>query len=149
MAANRLFGMYHSGTNEGVKAVVMESLSDPAGKIRAVFATIALGMGINLADVNTVIHYGAPRSLEDYFQECGRGGRTGKQAFSTIYWCPRDAPKYKDILEHRKLELTLVRSYLENTFVCRRKQLIEYFVEDFKEVSETTQFLCCDVCHKK
>ena len=101
-------------------------------------------MGVNLADVNTVIHYGAPRSLEDYFQECGRGGITGKQAFSTIYWCPRDAPKISWSIEN-----LLVRSYLEKTFVRRRKQLIEYFVKDFKEVSETTQSLCCDVCNKK
>jgi len=35
---------------------------------------VALGMGINLRDVNTIIHYGAPHSIEDYFQESGRGG---------------------------------------------------------------------------
>ena len=150
IAANRLFGMYHSGTNDSIKKVVMKSLSDPCGKIRVVFATVALGMGVNLADVNNVIHYGAPHSLEDYFQECGRGGRTGEPALSTIYWCPRDAPKYKDLTEYRKLELSIVRSYLENTVVCRRKQLIEYFVEDVYYSSDITRLssLCCDVCSK-
>lgn len=32
------------------------------------FATIALGMGVDLQGVNTIIHYGAPSSIEDYFQ---------------------------------------------------------------------------------
>ena len=68
IAVNRLFGMYHSVTNDSIKEVVMKSLSDPYGKIRVVFATVALGIGVNLADVNNVVHYGAPRSLENYFQ---------------------------------------------------------------------------------
>ena len=41
-------------------------------------------MGVNLAGLNTIIHYVAPQILEDYFQECGRAGRTGEQLFSTI-----------------------------------------------------------------
>ena len=53
------------------------------GVVRIVFATIALGMGVNLLDVNTVIHYGAPRSIDDYFQESGRGGRSGGDLLCT------------------------------------------------------------------
>ena len=64
------------------------------GTTRVVFATNALGMGVNFAAVNTVIHFGAPNSLDDYLQERGRAGRTGEQATSTIYWCSSDAPKY-------------------------------------------------------
>jgi len=45
------------------------SLAKSDGVARVVFATVALGMGINLRDVNTIIHYGAPHSIEDYFQE--------------------------------------------------------------------------------
>ena len=103
IALNCVFGMYHSGTNDHIKDIIMNSLADPWGKIRVVFATDALGMGVNLADVNRVVHYGAPRSLEDYFQESGRGGRTGEQAYSTIYWSCKDAPKYKDLVDHRKM----------------------------------------------
>ena len=47
-----------------------------------VFATVALGMGINLRDVDTIIHYGGPQSIDDYFQESGRGGRSGQSAVS-------------------------------------------------------------------
>lgn len=69
-ASNRLFGMYHSGTSDHNKDVIIKSMS----VVRIVFATVALGMGVNLASLNKVIHYDAPRSLDDYFQECGRAG---------------------------------------------------------------------------
>ena len=55
----------------------MKGLDDPCGKLCIIFAIVALGMG---ADVNRVVHYGATRSLEDYFQESGRGKRTSEQA---------------------------------------------------------------------
>ena len=38
------------------------------GTVRVVFASVAMGMGIDLHGVDTVIHYGAPSSIEDYFQ---------------------------------------------------------------------------------
>lgn len=47
------------------------------GTVRIVFCTVALGMGVNFAGLNYIIHYGAPKSVEDYFQECGRAGRSG------------------------------------------------------------------------
>ena len=67
-------------------------MDQPDGVVRIVFATVALGMGVNLQGVNTIIHYGAPRSIDDYFQESGRGGRTGHYAESIVYWTPSDCP---------------------------------------------------------
>ena len=93
--------------------------------------------------LNTVLHYGAPRSLEDYFQECGRAGRSGEQSYSAIYWSP---PKYKDTSNDiHKEEIVRVRNHLENSEKCR-SQLLEYFVGDFKTESEQKLLLCCDIC---
>ena len=74
LCSNRLFGMYHSGTAEHNKDVIVKSMGCANGTVRVVFATVALGMGVNLAALNRIVHYGAPRSLDDYFQECGRAG---------------------------------------------------------------------------
>ena len=73
---NRLFAMFHSCTDEHNKRVVMSSLSQADGVVRVVFATMALGMGVDFKSLDYVIHYGAPRSLEDYMQESGRAGLT-------------------------------------------------------------------------
>lgn len=58
--------MFHSGTPEHNKEVILKSLTDPNGVTIVVFATIALGMGVNLKDVNIIYHYGAPQSIDDY-----------------------------------------------------------------------------------
>ena len=57
-----------------------------------VFATMALGVGVNFVALNTIYHYGAPRTIDDFFQESGRAGRSGAQAKSVVYWKPSDAP---------------------------------------------------------
>ena len=112
---NRLFEMYHSRTDEHNKEVIMESMNKADGTVRVVFATMALGMGVNLVGLNTTIHYGAPRSLEDYFQESGRAGRNGEAATSTIYWTPRDAPRCSaGPQDHRQREVNAVRKYVED-----------------------------------
>ena len=110
--------------------------------MRVVFATMALGMGVNMQNVNTIIRYGAPKNVEDYFQESGRGGRSGVDAVSTVYWNPRDCPISKNLVTARDRELITIRRYLENTAVCRRKWLLDHF--DVK-LSEKVQH-CCDVC---
>ena len=70
----------------------MESLSKSDGIVRIVFATVALGMGVNFSGITRIIHYGAPRTIDDYFQESGRAGRTDELSVSTVYWLPADVP---------------------------------------------------------
>ena len=72
---NRLFGMFHASTPQYSKDATMESLQDCHGTVRVVFASVAMGMGIDLHGVDTIIHLGAPSSIEDYFQASGRRGR--------------------------------------------------------------------------
>ena len=54
---NRLFGMYHSNTPQHNKEVILRSLVSSSGVVRVVFATVALGMGVDLRDVNCMVHH--------------------------------------------------------------------------------------------
>lgn len=146
---NRLFGMYHANTPSHNKEVIMQSMQKADGVVRIVFATVALGMGVNFVGLNKIVHYGAPASIEDYFQESGRAGRSGDPAKSTVYWKPSDAPLRQDLSNPRNAEVATVRHYLENVKECRRKQLLRYFDPIIEVDKNRDPLLCCNVCANK
>ncbi|MGB6746247.1 MAG: RecQ family ATP-dependent DNA helicase, partial [Terracidiphilus sp.] len=72
---------YHAGLDADTRERVQRAFQ--AGELEVVVATIAFGMGIDKADIRTVVHAGLPGTLEGYYQEIGRAGRDG--ALSRTY----------------------------------------------------------------
>jgi len=65
------------------------------GDTRVIVSTNAFGMGIDKAEVRTVVHLDLPDSLEAYFQEAGRAGRDEKKAFAVLLYNNGDAVKMR------------------------------------------------------
>lgn len=75
---------YHAGLKDDERTRVQEAFAD--GSLPVVCATNAFGMGIDRPDVDAVVHYAIPGSIEAYYQEIGRAGRDGRAATATLLW---------------------------------------------------------------
>ena len=90
-----------------MKEQILKELSTPASKVRVIFATVAMRMGVDIP----------PRTAREYFQETGRAGRDGKQSFATLYCNNRDVAKNRiglsdDIRKFCCLEDNCLEGYL-------------------------------------
>lgn len=75
---------YHAGLKDDERTRVQDAFA--AGALPVVCATNAFGMGIDRPDVEAVVHFAIPGSVEAYYQEIGRAGRDGRPATATLLW---------------------------------------------------------------
>jgi ATP-dependent DNA helicase RecQ len=88
---------YHAGLDPGTRERVQRHFQ--TGKLQCVVATIAFGMGIDKADVRTVVHYALPASVEAYYQEIGRAGRDGLPSRTVLLYAFADRKMHDFFLE--------------------------------------------------
>ena len=98
---------YHAGLEESERTRIQEAFASGAGRV--VCATNAFGMGIDRPDVEVVVHFEIPGSLEAYYQEIGRGGRDGRPAAATLLWNYVDVRTQEFFLERDGDEPDLLR----------------------------------------
>ena len=79
---------YHAGLDRQIRYKVQTDFM--ASRLKVVVATNAFGMGVDKADVRTVIHYNMPATVEAYYQEAGRAGRDGLPAECVLLFAPDD-----------------------------------------------------------
>ena len=116
-------GYYHGGLSTKEKDTQFERWS--ANKNQVMVATNAFGMGIDKANVQTVIHHNLPESLESYYQEAGRAGRNNDSAYAVIL---RNASDEMDS-KNQFINSLPDPSFLKNLY----KRLCNYFQISYGE----------------
>jgi len=113
---------YHAGLKEDVRTRVQDTFA--RGALPVVCATNAFGMGIDRPDVDAVVHYAIPGSLEAYYQEVGRAGRDGRAATATLLWDPADVATREYLIDSpRRDRREWIGETRDPAEVARRKEL--------------------------
>lgn len=109
------------------------------GKTTVIVATTAFGLGIDKPDTRRVVHWGAPKTVEEYYQQQGRAGRDGLPAKALMFANDADFARYKsdfylgnlssEVKAVTERSIDTLRNFAMDGEVCRRAALLRFFDE--------------------
>jgi len=149
--------LYHGGLSSGEREAAHKAFL--TGSSKCVCATVAFGMGIDKPDIRNVVHVGAPKSPEEYYQQIGRAGRDGLKSTVILFYEDNILSKYasdfyiklfKDNSQRMKAytcALHTMRDFATKD-TCRRAFLMQYFGET-PPASGACEGCSCDVCVRR
>jgi ATP-dependent DNA helicase RecQ len=135
---------YHAGLSTEERAGVLSQFVDGS----VLVATNCFGLGVDIPNIRLVVHYGLPRSLLGYAQECGRAGRDGLNSTCILFFASSDISKYNE--NERDVRLAAGMLTWTKDIRCRRWTLLTSFGEAYDVAGPcywgTSSHHGCDVC---
>ncbi|MDQ7788082.1 MAG: DNA helicase RecQ [Thermodesulfovibrionales bacterium] len=139
---------YHAGLSTDERTRNQEAFN--RDEVQVIVATIAFGMGIDKSNLRFVLHADLPKNIEGYYQETGRAGRDGDPAHCLLFFGRGDIPKIRYFINEIKDDkerfisiekLNQIVGFATHN-VCRRRQLLGFFGEDYPD----DNCGACDIC---
>jgi ATP-dependent DNA helicase RecQ len=129
---------YHAGLDDNERTRVQDAFA--AGSLPVVCATNAFGMGIDRPDVDAVVHFAIPGSVEAYYQEIGRGGRDGRPATATLLWDVADVATREFLIDSPRREKP-GRTPVDPDELARRRELDHRKLQRMIAYAQTSECL--------
>lgn len=98
---------YHGGLTPESRRIIQDDFVND--RINIIVATNAFGMGIDKADIRTVIHYNMPSTIENYYQEIGRAGRDGEMSDTYLLFQSEDISLQRFLIDIQFPSISEVR----------------------------------------
>ncbi len=148
IAGQEKIGYYHGGMTAQDRSAIQQKFLDD--KVQLLCATNAFGMGIDKPNVSFVIHYQIPSSIEQYYQEIGRAGRSGQNAAAYLLFNPNQVAinyqlinETKDCQQRKRQTLKLKKLLkLATSKKCITRSILAYFGETTHNCGQ------CDRCRR-
>lgn len=140
---------YHAGMKKKLKEEAQNLFKK--NEIDIICATIAFGMGIDIPDIRFCIHPDCPDSFDAYSQQIGRCSRDGERADAWLLYTPKSAVISQFLIKKstfnpNRLKIKLQKLQNFHSFarsnLCRRKQLLAYFGEQYT----LSNCKSCNIC---
>jgi len=121
---------------------INKQMTEEGGNLRCLICTISFGMGIDVPDLDMVIHWGMSSSIANYWQEVGRAGRGGQSAVARLFVVRK---MMRGLDEDMKKLATNLRF---NKVQCFRQEIMGALTLDGMPEAVTPVLQCANKCDK-
>ena len=128
-------GYYHAGMEDDDRNQMQNLFTN--GTINVMCATVAFGMGIDISDIETIVHFGIPKDIESYCQEIGRAARQKDLIGNCyIFWGKSDfiinniflrQIQDDNLRKKQKMQMSAMENFVKTNHACRMVMISNYF----------------------
>lgn len=133
---------FHAGREKTEKENIQRDYVE--GKIQVLITTNAFGMGIDIPNIECVIHAQMPSCMEHFVQEVGRAGRNGGDAYCELLFHPSDITIQKSL--HSSFQALEKMDEYRQKKMCHHKKIRLFFGENISLIPRSCsacEFCCC------
>lgn len=90
---SHIIDMFQRNIDEESSQRILQSFENNDSEFKCLFSIVVFGTGVQIPNVEPVVHFGVPKSILCYWQEVGRGERDGRSAYAVCFAYGRSSVK--------------------------------------------------------